>query len=150
TVGMLEDALSRISPRRHGTRHLRQLLEHRRSEPTPDSPLEQRIYRHLQPLQPFVAHFQVVLGGRLAVLDAAWPEYRVAAEIDGRSWRAMSRSAHDRESRKLNALTAHRWSVAHLTTTMDQPECVGSVLELMPERAFPDVRARFGAGVRFR
>jgi hypothetical protein len=101
-------------------------------EATPDSPLEQRIIRHLWPLGPFIVHFELVLSGTLVILDVAWPWYRVAAEIDGRSYRQTSRSAHDRESRKLTLLAAADWKVAHLTATMSAAECISAVSSLMP------------------
>jgi hypothetical protein len=111
SVPALRATVAHLPAYRHGSRRLRSLLAVRESQPTPDSPLEQRVFSYLAPLQPFVPHFQANLGGHVFVLDAAWPMYQVAAEIDNRSWRATSRSAHDRESRKLNVLTptTGRW-----------------------------------------
>jgi len=126
------DACLRRQPRgRTGGPRLRHLLSLRLGEATPDSRLEQRVIRYLRPLRPFEVHFQLVLDGTVVVLDVAWPAWRIAAEIDGRSYRQISRSAHDRESRKLTLLAAADWKVAHLTATMTASECVSAVMSLL-------------------
>ena len=72
-----------------------------------------------------------MLGGRVYVIDAAWPEYRVAAEVVGRAHRVASRSAFDRERRKLNELGAFGWRIAHLTAVMSAEEMIGAVRSLL-------------------
>ncbi len=119
----------------HGAPALRALLATRLEDPIADSHLEQRVIRQLDPLRPFEVHFQQVLSGVVVIVDVAWPQWRVAAEIDGRSYRATSRHAHDRETRKLNLLAAAGWKVAHLSSTMSPAECVEAVLALMPPEA---------------
>lgn len=136
--------LDRQSTWRHGSRPLRRLLAVRRTLPVPDSHLEQRVFGYLRPLQPFRPHYHQDFDGVLVILDAAWPCWKAAVEIDGRSYRAMSRSAHDRESRKLNALAANHWSVAHLTATMTPDECLRAALAVLPADAFPDLRLKLG------
>ena len=108
------------------------MLAARVGGPGPDSHLEQRLYRLLAPLEPFEPHFQMVLEGVVVVVDAAWPWCRVAAEIDGRTYRVGSRSAFDRETRKLNLLATAGSSVAHLSATMSGEECFGAIRALMP------------------
>ena len=68
------------------------------------------------------------------VVDAAWPEFRVAAEIDGRAYRTKSRTAFERETRKLNDLTGANWLVAHLSAGMDAEQCRGAVRQMLAIR----------------
>lgn len=138
----IESCLVRKGSSTHGASQVRRLLAVRRDLPGPDSHLERRVLAYLGPLQPFEVHYSLDLGGIVVCLDAAWPWWKVAAEIDGRSYRERSRTAHDRESRKLNALTVNHWSVGHLTATMAADECLDAMLALMPAQAFPDLRAR--------
>ena len=138
-------SLDRQVHRREGANKLRKLLAVRVGEATPDSRLEQRLIRYLAPLGPFEVHYQMVLDGVVIVVDVAWPWCQVAAEIDGRSFRTHSRSAHDRESRKLTLLTAAEWKVAHLTASMGPAECRAAVLSLMPD---PFNHRRFAHGAR--
>ena len=86
----------------------------------------------LQPLAPFEAHFLTSVSSRDYILDVAWPEHRVAAEIVGRAHRVASRSAFDRERRKFNALAAAGWRIAHLTAAMTPTEMLGAVRSLLP------------------
>lgn len=144
TIDEIDTCLNSQLHRRVGARSLRRLIVVRSGQPQADSRLEQRVFSHLEPLKPFEVHYQVVIGHALVVLDAAWPWWRVAAEVDGRSYRSGSRTAHDRESRKLNLLTSTQWAVAHLTSTMTADECVGEVLSVMPAGAFEEVRLRYG------
>jgi hypothetical protein len=132
TFEEVEACLARQARRRSGSATLRALLAQRLGEAVPDSPLEQRIIRYLVPLGPFEVHHQLVLDGVLVILDVAWPWWRVAAEIDGRSYRQTSRTAHDRESRKLTLLAAADWKVAHLTASMSPAECRDAVTSLFP------------------
>lgn len=132
TVAEVSAALDASPRRRAGVRQLRHVLASRLEDPATNSPLEQRIVRYLAPLRPFEVQYQVVLDGQVLILDAAWPWCKVAAEIDGRSYRQRSRTAHDRESRRLTVLAAHDWKVAHLTATMTGAECVDAVRSLMP------------------
>ena len=132
TFPEVEACVLRQAARRPGVPALRRLLSVRGGERAPDSPLEQQVIRHLSPLGPFEVHYQLVLDGTVVILDVAWPWVRIGAEIDGRSYRQISRSDHDRESRKLTLLSAAEWKVAHLTSTMSARECVRAVLSLWP------------------
>ncbi|MGH9107562.1 MAG: type IV toxin-antitoxin system AbiEi family antitoxin domain-containing protein [Acidimicrobiales bacterium] len=134
TAREVQDCLRRARPNVPGRGGLEQLLALRLEGPTADSALEARAYGALVPFMPYSAHFRVTIGGCDYVLDAAWPEYRVCAEIVGRSHRLASRSAFDRERRKLNALAGAGWRVAHLTHTMSSAEMVAAVETLLPGR----------------
>ena len=98
-----------------------------------DSVLEAKAFRALAPLRPFEVHFAVVLGASVYVLDAAWPDCKVGAEIVGRSHRLASLSAFDRERRKLNALGLAGWKICHLTAAMSRPDMVMAVRLMLAE-----------------
>jgi hypothetical protein len=70
----------------------------------------------------------------LYVLDLAWPERRVGAEIDGRTYRTNSRTTFDRETKKLNDLAAANWLMAHLSAGMNAEECRDAVRRVMSVR----------------
>ena len=136
-VGSVLDAQAR---RRPGAPLLRGLLDVRKD--VGDSHLEQQILRSLDPLRPFETHYQIVLDGRVYVVDVAWPWCRVAAEIDGRTYRTTSRSAFERETRKLNELGNADWLVAHLSAGMSAATCRRAVTDYMALRGVPVSLAR--------
>jgi hypothetical protein len=144
TFDDLAACAQRQPPGRRGSAVLRRILEVRVDEPVLQSWLEQRVVRLLAPLRPFEVQHQLVLRDQILVLDVAWPWWKVAAEIDGRSYRALSRTAHDRESRKLNLLSSADWRVIHLTATMPARECIAALLAVMPPDAFPRLRIASG------
>ncbi len=131
TVEQLQECLRRARKNVPGRAQLRELLAVRAEEPNTDSVLEIRVFRALAPLMPFEVHFSTVLGGRVYVIDAAWPEDRVGAEVVGRAHRVASRSAFDRERRKLNELGAFGWKIAHLTAVMSAEEMIVAVSSLI-------------------
>lgn len=132
TLRQVRDVLDSSGRRRMGVTHLRRLLALRLDDPATNIMLEQRMVRDLAPLAPFEVQYQLLLDGTLVILDAAWPWCRAGAEFDGRSYRQRSRTAHDRESRKLTLLSAHDWKIAHLTASMSPLECLTAVRSLMP------------------
>jgi hypothetical protein len=134
TVKQVQDCLSRARQNVPGRAQLRDLLALRAEEPNADSVLESRVFRALEPLMPFEVHFSTVLGGRVYVIDAAWPADRVGAEVVGRAHRVASRSAFDRERRKLNELGAFGWKIAHLTAVMSAEEMIVAVSSLIGRR----------------
>ncbi len=135
TYDDVADALDRIArPGRPGTAILRRLLRSRVGDDSPDSYLEQRLVKALDPLRPFMVHHQLVLFGDLIVVDVAWPWAKVAAEIDGRHHRVTSRRAFDRDRHRMNLLAAADWKVAHLTSTMDDVTVLRAVERLLPGR----------------
>jgi hypothetical protein len=139
TVEQLHDCLSRARQNVPARARLRELVTVRAEEPHADSVLESRVFRALEPLMPFEVHFSTVLCGHVYVIDAAWPEDRVGAEVVGRAHRVASRSAFDRERRKLNELGASGWRIAHLTAVMSAEEMIAAVRSLL-------VRPRWASG----
>lgn len=130
-IDALDACLNRAMSNAPGRARLARLLACRRGLPLPESMLESRAYMALRELEPYQPHYQLSVGGSTYVLDAAWPDQLVAAEIVGRRYRAVSRSTFDRERRKLNALAAAGWRVAHLTSAMPPEEMVRAVRELL-------------------
>jgi hypothetical protein len=126
-VQCLERAPSNLA----GRRELRRLFALRMEGPIADSALEVKVFAALTALAPLRAHYVTSVGSKTYVIDAAWPGQRVGAEIVGRAHRVASRSAFDRERRKLNELTAAGWRIAHLTAAMSTEEMVGAVRALL-------------------
>jgi hypothetical protein len=135
TLPELQECLSRARPNLSGRTRIQRLLQLRWDDHSADSFLEARIFRALNPLEPFAVHYVVEVGAAVYVIDAAWPEHRVGAEVIGWAPRRASRSAFDRERRKLNALVRAGWRVAHLTAAMSTAEIVSSVRALLTEAA---------------
>jgi predicted transcriptional regulator of viral defense system len=131
TVKEVQECLTRARANVPGRAYLQRLLTLRDEGPTADSVLEAQVFRALAPLMPFEAHFCVAAGGRLYVIDVAWPEQKVGAEIAGRAHRVVSRSVFDRERRKFTALNTVGWKIAHLTAVMPPVEMVAAVRLLL-------------------
>jgi len=131
SVKAVESALLRRPCNLAGRRHLVTLLADRGESSTADSMLEVRAFRALRLLPRFEVHHVVEVDGRIYVLDAAWPAQRVAAEVDGRAHRVTSREAFDRDRRKINALGAAGWKLAHLTSVMSDKEMRDAVRKLL-------------------
>ncbi len=127
TVPELKECLTRARTNVPGRAYVQRLLLLRDESPTADSVLEARVFRALAPLMPFEPHFSVAASGRLYVVDVAWPELKVGAEIAGRADRVVSRSVFDRERRKFTALNAAGWKIAHLTAVMPPAEMLAAV-----------------------
>jgi hypothetical protein len=112
---------------------LRCLLAERRSESNPDSPLEQRVIRTIKPwLPPFGVHHRVTLGGRIVELDVAWPEYLLAAEIDGRKVRAASVTKFESDRLRSNLLELSGWQLVHITAGMDDLTILAQLVPFFP------------------
>ncbi|HTT92389.1 MAG TPA: type IV toxin-antitoxin system AbiEi family antitoxin domain-containing protein [Acidimicrobiales bacterium] len=131
SVAALKACLERAAPNAPGRSHVQQLLSLRSEGPAADSMLEVKAFDALRPLSPFKAHFLVGVGKSLYVIDAAWPDKRVGAEIIGRTHRVASRSAFDQERRKLNDLASVGWRIAHLTSAMSADEMLETVRRLI-------------------
>ncbi len=131
---------------RDGTRSLHAVLSSRLGEPAADSTLEQRVIRLLSPFRPFETQYQVVLGGRVLLLDIAWPQWRIGVEADGWFVRSRSRAKFDVERHRGNLLAAHGWQIAHVTSAMDDATIFADVSRLLPPVAFAGLLA--GAGRR--
>ena len=133
TVVQLQECLHRARTNITGRDFLERLLRQRGGDPSADSVLEAKAFRALAPLRPFEVHFAVAIGSRVYVLDVAWPECKVAAEVVGRAHRLASLSAFDRERRKLNALGVAGWRVCHLTAAMSPEDMLASVRAMLAE-----------------
>jgi Transcriptional regulator, AbiEi antitoxin len=131
SVADLDRCLQSAVPNTPGRSKVQQLLAMRSEGPVADSVLEARAFVALGPLVPFKTHFRLGIGHSVYVIDAAWPHRRVGAEIVGRSHRVASRSAFDSERRKLNALSAAGWRIAHLTSAMSANEMLAAVRRLL-------------------
>ena len=99
---------------RAGTAQLRSILADRAGG---DSGLEDRWLRILTAagLRPPARQHQIVVGGRVLVLDFAWPAFKVGLEVDG--W-AVHRERHvwDRDHDKVNAYLEAGWRVLFVTS----------------------------------
>jgi hypothetical protein len=105
---------------RAGTRLMRRLIE-RAVEILPgDSDLEVRIMEQLIALgvTPPVQQFQVIVGGRVYIIDLAWPWVKVGLEVDGFESRA-TREALEHDTERTNALQAAGWEIYHATARSD-------------------------------
>jgi hypothetical protein len=138
--------LARSSPNVPGRARLERLVDRRRETPSADSALEALAFEALGPLAPFRTHFVTTVGSREYVIDVAWPRQRVGAEVVGRAHRTVSLSAFDRERRKLNALGAAGWQIAHLTAAMTPDEMVAAAEALMIGHPSPGPRRRAPSG----
>jgi hypothetical protein len=127
----LNRCLHEAAPNIAGRARIDQMIAMRAEGPAADSVLEARAFAALRPLSPFKAHFVLGVGKDVYVLDAAWPDKRVGAEVIGRAVRVASRAAFDRERRKLNALASTGWRIAHLTSAMSASEMVEVVRTLL-------------------
>jgi very-short-patch-repair endonuclease len=126
--------LAAVSERR-GMGALRRLVDLRLDAPPTDSPLEQRAVQALLSLGPFETRYQVVVDGRVFILDIAWPAYQVAAECDGWAVRSRSRGKFDHDRRRNNLLSSHGWSIVHLTSAMSDDEMRSSVVKMLLKSA---------------
>jgi very-short-patch-repair endonuclease len=131
-IEQLAACLKRSPPHLPGRAAIQRLVDLRAEGPIADSVLEARAYRVLAAFGPFEVHHVVTIRGKTFVLDAAWPEHKVGVEIDGRAPRLASRSAFDRERRKLTYLAAAGWTIGHLTAAMPDREMLEAVGMLLP------------------
>lgn len=138
TVAELRECLCRAHQNTRGRQVLESLLRQRAGEPSADSVLEASAFRALAPLGPFEVHFTLDIGGSVYVLDVAWPQFKVGAEVVGRAHRLASLSAFDRERRKLNALGVAGWKICHLTAAMSPKDMLGAVRAMLAGSRFGD------------
>ena len=105
---------------------LRSFLEARTGVAVPESPLETRFLRLLRRagLPKPIAQLEIRDRGRLiARVDFAYPEARLAIEVDGYRWHA-GRARWEHDLRRRNAITAFGWRVVHVTSTdLDERPC---------------------------
>lgn len=73
--------------------------------------------------------YAVRLGDRTVAVDIAWPEVKVAIEVDGYGYHS-SRSAMDRDHRKQNALVLQGWKVLRISWDRVHRDPDGFVAEI--------------------
>ena len=107
---------------RAGTRNLRRIVAERLEGLEPgDSDAEVEVVRTLLSYgvrRPEQQH-QVVVGRRVFVLDAAWPEWKVALELDGFDPHATDRTTFDKDKERDLILRRAGWEINHLSTNTD-------------------------------
>jgi very-short-patch-repair endonuclease len=117
---------------RRGTRPLRVMLAARVGG---ESPLEQRWLRRLKRagLPPPVVGYQLVVGNRVLILDMAWPEHRVALEVDG--WSAHStRTQFDRDRERDLVATRAGWRVLRVTSRTPLNDLMATLTPLVSQK----------------
>ena len=92
------------------------LLSYGGGGPAAASPLEVRLARRLgrSKLPKPVRQHEVRVAGARRYLDFAWPEARVAVEVDGYRWHS-SRGAWERDRARLRELRRAGWTILHAT-----------------------------------
>lgn len=75
--------------------------------------------------------------GRKHRFDWAWPQYRIAVEVDGGQWlKNGGRHAGDKDREKLNLAASLRWLVFRFSPEMlkkSPEECVGLVWQALKD-----------------
>jgi hypothetical protein len=103
---------------RRGIAALRRIADdHREGQPPTDSGLEAKVLRILKHAALPPPCNQLVVedaGGKKARLDFAYPDARVALEVDGFRWHS-GRRAWRRDRGRLNRLVMAGWRVVHVT-----------------------------------
>ncbi|MCZ7525545.1 MAG: type IV toxin-antitoxin system AbiEi family antitoxin domain-containing protein [Acidimicrobiia bacterium] len=93
-----------------------------------ESGLEWRVHRAILTagLPPPTPQHEVVVGGHRYRLDLAYPEVRLAIEVDG--WVVHhTRTAFDGDRHRANALVAAGWTILRFTARSSDDEVAGSV-----------------------
>ncbi|MHA6525321.1 endonuclease domain-containing protein [Tessaracoccus sp. G1721] len=128
TLGHLQAALA-MTPRRRGNRTRREVLLDSRDAPW--SALERLAHRTLREarIPGWVTNFHVDLGPTVIYLDIAWPQLKVAVEIDGFEFHGSKESFHADRKRDA-ALTAAGWLVLRFSseTIVAMPDAVQAIL----------------------
>jgi very-short-patch-repair endonuclease len=102
-------------PSRTGNRQLRRLIV--AIEPGADAESERVLHRLLRQagLTGWVAQYRVRLPSGLAFVDVAFPEHRLAIEVDGRRYHDANSDAFERDRSRQNELHACGWRVLRFT-----------------------------------
>lgn len=91
-------------------------------------------WARLHPTQPAPERELTFAKPRRFRFDFAWPEQRVAVEIDGGVWvggRHSTGAGYEKDAEKMNLAAVHGWRVLHFTPGMLQRDpiaCCGAVL----------------------
>jgi len=78
---------------------------------------------------PFVTQFQVVVEGRVRLLDFAWPDHKVGLEYLGRADHGLDQM--DRDAWRRTQLTAAGWRILDITSAMPSAEVVRWVFQVL-------------------
>lgn len=117
---------------RRGLRRLQPLLAVRLGG---ESPLEKLWLRRLRRAglpSPVLGH-QLVVGRRVLILDMAWPEHRVALEVDG--WSAHgTRTQFDRDRQRDLLTTRVGWRVLRVTSRTPVHEVTTTLHQLFAQK----------------
>ena len=112
-----ETAEEQARQRNAGAARMRRALEaYSASERPAASPLEAAVARRLRKagLPPPRRQHEVVTSGGRRYLDFAWPDARIAVEVDGYRWHS-SRTAWENDRTRLAELRRMGWTVIHVT-----------------------------------
>lgn len=130
THGQLVATLA-MTPKRRGNQYRRLVLNDSRDEPW--SPLERQAHRALREagIRGWVTNFCLMIDDSAWYLDVAWPEYRLALELDGYAYHG-SRAAFHQDRARDAQLTALGWQVLRFSVeTLDaMPDAVRAALKV--------------------
>jgi len=131
TLGALHGLLRRlpmISPGRSPARLERILVPRTAGYHPGDSELETRVLRAIvrAGLPAPQRQHRVLVGERTYFLDLAYPDVKVAIEVDGFDYH-RDRGAFDRDRMRQNDLVGVGWTVLRFTSTSTDAEIVGAV-----------------------
>jgi very-short-patch-repair endonuclease len=125
SLSTIEACLARIGSRgRAAAGRLRRILGDRRPEDAAaESALEQRVLRIIREagMPEPTPQLGITLGRVRARLDFAYPDRRLAIEVDGFRYHAQ-RGAHDRDRVKGNALVGAGWDLIRISSTFSDVE----------------------------
>jgi very-short-patch-repair endonuclease len=130
TVASLRTCFDAVAGRgRRRVAHFRPVLDARQPGYSPgDSALEVRVQRWLTAagLPPPALQFRVRIGDRRYRLDLAYPDLRIAVELDG--WAAHStRRAFDHDRARGNDLELEGWTLLRFTSSSSRTDVVRTV-----------------------
>ena len=91
-----------------------------------DSDLETRVLRLLvaNGIVPPAQQYRVRIGGRTIRIDLAYPERKLAIELDGWEFH-RTRTAFDDDRTRANLLVAHGWTLVRFTSRSSDEEILG-------------------------
>jgi very-short-patch-repair endonuclease len=125
-------------PGRAGNTQLRSLIGD--IEPGADAESERRLHRRLRAAKigGWQAQYRVRLTSGVVYLDLAFPEHRVAIEVDGRRYHDARSEAFESDRRKQNELQLRGWLVLRFTwaALRDDPDgVVAMIVATLAERS---------------
>ena len=142
TLSAIERRLSmRRGQGRNGVGVLAGILEERGVGQVTESPYEREFLYLMEslPVPPPEAQYEVRAGDRfVARIDAAWPDERVAVEIDGHRFHA-TRTQRASDARRQNELELLGWKVLRFTTDQVHAEPI-----LVAQTVLAALTSRFG------